>query len=84
MENKFIEQIQHEIISIPIPIIDYNYILVNRTIKFLLNFLLIYLFTTFFLYNYSSISINQFILLFCTFSTIFFYILDLCFPSCYI
>jgi len=82
MEKKLIEQIQHE--NIITPIIDYNYIFVNRTIKFLLNFLIIYIFTTFFIYNYSSISINQFILLFCTISTIVFYILDLNFPSCYI
>ena len=67
-----------------IPIIDGNYILLNRTIKFLLNFLLIYLFVNMIVYNYPHLTTNHFILLICTISSVVLYILDTNFPSCYI
>ena len=77
-----VEHFQHE--NIKIPSIDKNYIFLNRTIKFLLNFLLIYIFVTMIVYNYPTLSINCLILLLCTISTVVFYILDLNFPSCYL
>jgi len=70
--------------SLQIPTIDINYIILNRGIKYILNFLFIYLFVTLIIYNYTEINIHIFILLICTISSIVFYILDLNFPSCYI
>ena len=84
MINKLVENFQHENTNIPIPSIDINFILLNRTIKFLLNFLLVYIFVTIMVYNYPTLSINYFILLICTISSVVFYILDLSFPSCYL
>ena len=72
-----LEYIQHE--NIDLPIIDGNYILFNRTFKFLLNFLVTYfLIVT----NWTNITIHQLILLTCTITSILIYILDLNFPSC--
>ena len=89
MNPKSIEYFQQEQISnnenIPtIPLIDTNYIILNRGIKYILNFLLIYLFITSIIYNYPDLQIHIFIILLCTISSIVFYILDLNFPSCYI
>lgn len=84
MNSKCIEYFQQETNNIEIPSIDGSYILLNRGIKFLLNFLLIYLFLTFIIYNYPAMSINIFILLICVVSSVIFYILDLNFPACYI
>ena len=86
MNPKSIEYFQQEQVLdvVPIPSIDANYILLNRGIKYLLNFLLIYLFVTLIVYNYSDIQIHVFIVLICTVSSIVFYMLDLNFPSCYI
>jgi hypothetical protein len=84
MDLKLIEHFQQENNKIEVPTVDGNYILLNRGIKFLLNFLLIYLFLTFIIYNYPSMSINIFILLICMISSVIFYILDLNFPACYI
>ena len=86
MNSKSVEYFQQEQISdiVPIPSIDANYILLNRGIKYMLNFLLIYLFVTLIVYNYSDIQIHVFIVLICTISSVVFYILDLNFPSCYI
>ncbi len=67
-----------------IPKIDKNYILLNRAIKYILNFLLIYLFVTIIIYNFPNTNIHIFIILICTISSIVFYTLDLNFPSCYI
>jgi hypothetical protein len=79
------EQLSNDIPSIPpIPLIDGNYILLNRGIKYTLNFLFIYLFVTLIIYNYPDTNIHVFIILICTISSIVFYILDLNFPSCYI
>lgn len=83
MNSKSIEYFQHENLM-PIPSVDANYILLNRGIKFFLNFLLIYLFVTIIIYNFPLLNINTFILLICVVSSILFYILDLNFPSCYI
>ena len=86
MNPKSVEYFQQEQVSdiVPIPSIDANYILLNRGIKYVLNFLLIYLFVTLIVYNYSDIQIHVFIVLICTISSVVFYILDLNFPSCYI
>ena len=89
MNPKSIEYFQQEQISNndnipPIPLIDNNYIILNRGIKYILNFLLIYLFITSIIYNYPDLQIHIFIILLCTISSIVFYILDLNFPSCYI
>jgi hypothetical protein len=72
--------IQHE--PIITPMLDGNYIILNRTIKFLLNFLLTFLFIKFIIGNWPELSINQFILLICTVSSVLLYILDLTYPSC--
>lgn len=90
MNSKSIEYFQQEQLSNdfqsipPIPLIDANYILLNRGIKYTLNFLFIYLFVTLIIYNYPDTNIHVFIILICTISSIVFYILDLNFPSCYI
>ena len=68
----------------PIPIIDSNYIIFDRTIKYILNFLFIYLFVTLIIYNFPQIQIHVFIILICAISSVAFYILDLNFPSCYV
>jgi hypothetical protein len=78
-KNKIIS-IQHE--PIITPMLDGNYIILNRTIKFLLNFLLTFLFIKFIIGNWPELSINQFILLICTVSSVLLYILDLTYPSC--
>lgn len=84
--SKFVEYFQQEQISNDniIPSIDTNYIFLNKGVKYLLNFLCIYLFVTLVIYNFPDTNIHIFIILICTFSSIFFYILDLIFPSCYI
>jgi len=82
MKSKSVEYFQQE--NIPIPSIDANYIIINRGIKFFLNFLLIYLFVTIIIYNYPELNINTFILLICVVSSVLLYILDLNFPACYI
>jgi hypothetical protein len=82
MNQKSIEYFQQE--NIPIPSIDADYIILNRGIKFFINFLLIYLFVTMVIYNYHNLNINTFVLLIATISSVLFYILDLNFPSCYI
>ncbi len=86
MNNQYnsnsVEYFQHD--KIPIPKIDFNYIFVNRGLKYLLNFILIYFFITIIILNYSDINVEMFILVICTVSSICFYILDLNFPSCYV
>lgn len=87
MNLKSIEYFQQEQISDklpPIPSIDTNYILLNRGIKYILNFLFIYMFVTIIIYNFPNTNIHVFIILICAISSIVFYILDLNFPSCYI
>ena len=94
MDSKSVEYLQqtkiiddtklYEKNQIPLPLIDYNYIILNRGIKYFLNFLLIYLFVTLIIYNLPEINMHLFIILICTISSIVFYILDLTFPSCYV
>jgi len=85
MNPKSIEYFQQEQISdVSVPLIDGNFIILNRTIKYILNFLLIYLFVTLIIYNYPDTNVHIFIILICVISSIVFYILDLNFPSCYI
>lgn len=86
MKFKSIEYFQQEKMDdkIPLPSIDTNFILLNRFIKYVLNFLLIYLFVTLIIYNFPDTNIHVFIILICTISSIVFYILDLNFPSCYV
>jgi hypothetical protein len=83
MNNKLLDQLE-KIQDEPIEKnnFDFNYILLNRTIKFLLNFLLAFFFLKFIIGNYPEITINQLILLFCTVSAVLLYILDSAFPSC--
>jgi inner membrane protein involved in colicin E2 resistance len=86
MNSKSIEYFQQEQLdnNINIPLIDTNYVIINRFIKYTLNFLLIYLFVTLIIYNFPDSNIHLFIILICTISSIIFYILDLNFPSCYL
>jgi hypothetical protein len=81
-QNEIVKKIQHENTGIPEPDIDYNYILLNRSLKYLLNFSIIYLSVSFTVYNNPNLTAGQFILLICMISTISFYLLDLSFPSC--
>lgn len=86
MNSKYVEYFQQEQLNdnIPLPSIDTNYLAFNRAIKYMLNFLLIYLFVTLIIYNFPETNIHIFIILVCTISSIVFYILDLNFPSCYV
>lgn len=86
MSSESIEYFQqeHENDLIPIPSVDGKFIILNRCIKYVLNFLLIYLFVTLTIYNYPDTNVHVFIILICTISSIVFYILDLNFPSCYV
>jgi hypothetical protein len=72
--------IQHE--PIVVPNIDGTYIILNRSIKFLLNFLLTFLFIKFIIGNWPDLSINQFVLIICTVTSVLLYILDSIYPSC--
>ena len=56
--------------------IDNDYILINKSIKYILNFVCIYIFTSLYIY-YNNINNNTLILLICTISSIMLYILDL-------
>ena len=89
MNSKSVEYFQQEQLdnnnnNINLPAIDNNYIIINRFIKYTLNFLLVYLFVTLIIYNFPETNINLFVILICTISSVVFYILDLNFPSCYL
>ncbi len=81
-KTKLIEGFQQLQEQEPIPYIDGSYVILNRTIKFLLNFLLTFLFLQVIIGSYPDLSINQFILVVCTISSVLLYILDLTYPSC--
>ena len=78
MLNKQIEHFQKD----SIPNIDGNYIMIIKSIKFLLNIVINYFLLSIIVTNFSSININQFILIACMISAITLYILDLNFPLC--
>jgi hypothetical protein len=80
MLNKQIEYFQKDFV----PDVDGNYIILVKSIKFLLNIVLNYVLLSFIVTNFSQITINQFILIACLISAITFYILDLNFPICYL
>ncbi len=80
MLNKKIEYFQKDFV----PDVDGNYIILVKSIKFLLNNVLNYILLSFIVTNFSQITINQFILIACLISSITFYILDLNFPICYL
>jgi hypothetical protein len=83
IKNNLIQElnnIQHT--PIDKPNYDGNYILLNRTIKFLLNFLLAFIFLKLIIGKYPDLTLNQLILLFCTVSSVLLYILDSTYPSC--
>lgn len=86
MNTKSVEYFQQEQMddNVPLPSIDTNFVLLNRFIKYILNFLLIYLFVTLIIYNFPDTNIHLFIILICTISSVVFYVLDLNFPSCYL
>lgn len=86
MNSKSVEYFQQEQLTdnIILPSVDTNFILLNRFIKYVLNFLLVYLSVTLIIYNYPDINIHIFIILICTICSIIFYVLDLNFPSCYV
>lgn len=86
MNSKSVEYFQQEQINdnVPLPSIDSNYIVFNRAIKYMLNFLLIYLFVSLIIYNFPETNIHIFIILICAISSVIFYILDMNFPSCYV
>lgn len=86
MNSNFVEYFQQEQLdnNIELPSVDINFILINRFIKYTLNFLLVYLFVTLIIYNFPDTNIHLFIVLICTISSVIFYILDLNFPSCYL
>lgn len=63
-------------------VIDNNNIYINRSLKFLINFLLTYCFINLVIYYNFSLNKNEVILLICTFSSILLFILDSNFPYC--
>lgn len=65
-------------------LIDSKFIYLNKCIKYLSNFVLLYFILIFILSNYKNLTIIQLVLLFCTVSSVLFYILDLYFPTCII
>lgn len=73
-----IKKYQHENITV----VDDNYIYLIKFVKYILNFLVIYLSSVTIIYNYPSVNINQFVLIICTISVISFYFLDTYFPIC--
>jgi hypothetical protein len=78
MDRKSIENFQHENNTV----IDNSYINLLKLTKYILNFLAIYLVSVGIIYNYPSVNINQFVLIICAISSVWFYILDLSFPLC--
>ena len=62
--------------------IDVNNIILNKSMKYLLNFIITYLVLLFIMQNFKNITLVQFILLICTISSVLLYILDLIFPVC--
>lgn len=86
MNSKSVEYFQQEQLNdnIVLPSIDTNYIMFNRAIKYLFNFILIYFFITIIIYNFPDTNVHMFIILICAICSIVFYILDLNFPSCYV
>jgi hypothetical protein len=65
-------------------LIDCKFIYLNKCIKYLLNFVVLYFILIFILSNYKNLTIIQLVLLFCAISSVLFYILDLYFPTCII
>lgn len=64
-------------------VIDNDYILINKGVKYTLNFMCIYVLTlSYIYYSGNNINYNVLVLLVCTLSSIMLYILDLYFPSC--
>ena len=78
-ENNIIDNFQNDLINVSV---DKNNIILYKGIKYLLNFIIIYLFLKLVVSNYNDITIFQFIILACTISSVLFYILDLTFPVC--
>lgn len=78
-ENNIIDNFQNDMINVSV---DKNNIILYKGIKYLLNFIIIYLFLKLVVSNYNDITIFQFIILACTISSVLFYILDLTFPVC--
>ncbi len=62
--------------------IDYNNIILNKCIKYLLNFVITYLILYCIFTNFKNLTLIQFILVICTISSVLLYILDLTFPIC--
>ncbi len=79
-KTKLLENFHQE--QEPIIYIDGYYVILNRSIKFLLNFLLTFLFLQIIFENLPDLNINQFILVICTVSSVLLYILDMAYPSC--
>jgi hypothetical protein len=61
--------------------LDYNYILYNRSLKYIINFLIIY-FICDTIFRIDHIEVHQLALIICTLSSVLLYILDTLFPSC--
>jgi len=78
--SKNIEQFQNE--QPDNVCIDYNNIILNKSMKYLLNFIITYLVLLFIMHNFKNITLVQFILLICTITSVLLYILDLIFPVC--
>ncbi len=81
-KSELLENFQQEEQTQSIAYIDGYYVVLNRTIKFLLNFLLTFLFLQIIFGNFPDLNINQFILVICTVSSVLLYILDMAYPSC--
>lgn len=64
-------------------LLDYKNYYLSRMLKFLINFILTYLFLEYIFNPNNELSRIQLILLICAFSSVLFYILDSNFPICY-
>jgi hypothetical protein len=62
--------------------INYNYININKGLKFLIFLFLLYLITSITINNYNKLEKTNSILIICTSSVVIYYILDQYFPSC--
>ena len=63
---------------------DYTYFYLSRLLKFIINFILVYLFIYYLFNNFDNLTKNKMILIICTYVSILLYLLDCNFPTCYI
>jgi hypothetical protein len=63
---------------------DYTQYYLSRSLKFVINFILVYLFVSYILNYNDDLTQNEMILIICTYVSVLLYLLDSNFPSCYV